>query len=669
MLLTFSPHFRPEIENSPTPKKIKIFTNDCPIADIVSQNPVDKSFVPNEAQFDDAGDDLLVEQESESNEAYAVSNMEDEQMEFADLEQCEEYLEEEAEEDEETFEEDQRQEVEDDIEIKTETMELLPEDFKPFVCLYCEKTFLTRSGRDTHQQIKHKIPEEFNVPDLDPHEFELELPTGELVRAWRCPDCKLVSRRKSHHQTHLIRHAIRRKEEAMKRDIQNTCFVIMKNQTLGESSGDPKEVVQDIIPFEINDQPHRLKSTTITDATTIPKKSKAWFRSVAKCVVVKAMDNSTHFSCSACNSKFQEEPDALLHVQKFGTGLCVSAFCKDCKVVFPSEKSFKRHLGFHLLAPITSSLTYFECMDCRVTFSNQKDLAGHLELHATKKDYKYEPETTTRLDGCEIMLNKLEVEKDRFDFSCAYCMMSGLRPQINLHMTLFHANLICPYDKQEFSRSLGYFMDHMKTKHPELFEGVELTFECPHCHEEFPSKELMKVHCIKCDAKLFKCSHCPKIFALERQLKLHLAAVNGIRNHKCMFCDKSFTNHTEMKIHMRSHTKDKPYTCTFPNCHKTFRTNSHRSAHMDVHNTKKSFQCKVCLVMFQTRGARRIHEKTHASGANTCMLCHRDFRQRSHYVRHVNAVHHIRCNSYNLEEIIENYSKKIDLSESDNSNQ
>lgn len=104
-------------------------------------------------------------------------------------------------------------------------------------------------------------------------------------------------------------------------------------------------------------------------------------------------------------------------------------------------------------------------------------------------------------------------------------------------------------------------------------------------------------------------------------------------------------------------------SCTFPGCEKAFRTNSHRSTHMDLHNSSKSFRCSTCSAMFQTRGSKRIHEKTHNTVLSKCGLCHKDFRQRGHYVRHVNAVHHLQCTSYNLEEVI-SIAKKNEIAES-----
>lgn len=142
-------------------------------------------------------EDLAVEEEKENDfetiEFDGANNLTDEQqMEIAELNISEEYL-----------ESDQGNSI---IDKQEDIMEDSSEDLKPFICLNCDKTFQSRSGRDTHKQLKHKIPGEFYIHNVEADEIETELETGELLRVWKCQKCELVSRKKSHHITHLQRH-------------------------------------------------------------------------------------------------------------------------------------------------------------------------------------------------------------------------------------------------------------------------------------------------------------------------------------------------------------------------------------------------------------------------------------------------------------------------------
>ena len=130
---------------------------------------------------------------------------------------------------------------ESDINILTEELkfddlikqEPATEDSKPFVCHYCEYCFHSRSERDTHQQLNHKILKKLEEQNFEAHELELELETGELLKAWKCPYCSLISRRKHHHQTHLIRHSIREneKELTIKDEEEKPAVVIKKEKS------------------------------------------------------------------------------------------------------------------------------------------------------------------------------------------------------------------------------------------------------------------------------------------------------------------------------------------------------------------------------------------------------------------------------------------------------
>lgn len=502
----------------------------------------------------------------------------------------------------------------------------LRKDHKEFECQLCDRKFASRSGRDTHNQLKHKAPT-LESTSLDEHEIETGLEDGTATKAWKCPICQLVSKKKNHHQTHMIRHAIREKEDAVKQGIQqNEHSTGARSLESVEATTSKTEIKRVLSRVPIN---HTSHVVTIDD----------------------------HFSCSRCKSKFAEVEDAKSHVQKYArTGMCTDALCKDCSVVFSSQKLYKRHVEFHAVSPIVASLGFSVCLNCQIVFGNPSDLEVHLSTN-----HLCETDRTNQLDGAEFVFFDLQPDLSSEDYRCAYCVKTGPKDDVNLHMALFHGSLVCPFDKQEFARYSGYFMEHMKSKHPELFGDVDLNFKCPHCELNFPSKAAKTEHCLKCDAKSFHCTHCDKRFAFERQLKKHMAVVNGIKTHKCDFCEKSFVSRSELNVHMRTHTNERSYFCSFPGCKKSFRTNSHRSAHMDIHNPDKNFKCSECEEIFQTRTLRRLHEKLHVTGSIGCELCQKEFGQRSHYVRHIKRVHHIQCNSLNLEETIRQLNNKDEV--------
>jgi hypothetical protein len=103
------------------------------------------------------------------------SVFEQDEEKLMELSQNEEYLE-----DEEAVSstEDMIDEDKDTFKIKEEPTFALNDALTfSYACDECEKTFRTRSGRDTHVQLKHKIPDDL-VFDIDSHAVEIELESG-----------------------------------------------------------------------------------------------------------------------------------------------------------------------------------------------------------------------------------------------------------------------------------------------------------------------------------------------------------------------------------------------------------------------------------------------------------------------------------------------------------
>lgn len=386
------------------------------------------------------------------------------------------------------------------------------------------------------------------------------------------------------------------------------------------------------------------KSTEIADHDAKAKKNKLSTDSVSVCV---------NYMCSSCMNSYPDEKTANEHIIKFSNNnVCKTCRCDGCSVLLSSEEAFRKHISFHFISRISHMLNYFDCTYCNVAFGNEIDYDKHAKCHTDDENFIYKFEGRAQIDGCEILPR--EVHGDDI-WGCGHCdMQFGSKNDINFHLTLFHANLICPFDKQPYLKSVFYLANHLKTKHADQFCEEEIEFSCPFCNRSFQNRQEMNNHTKECDEKKFSCNHCEKKFALERQLKEHLLIVKGDFKYSCSACNKLFTNKAALTVHARIHTMTKPYICTFEGCNKTFRTNSHRSSHFDTHSETKNFKCQFCDDLFQTRGAKRIHEKSH-SEENICKLCDSVFKQRSHYVRHVNSVHKIKCDSSSLEDMIKSW--------------
>lgn len=326
-----------------------------------------------------------------------------------------------------------------------------------------------------------------------------------------------------------------------------------------------------------------------------------------------------------------------------------------CEVGFRDYKCFtihqKAHENFDAIAP---HLPSHSCNNCRVMFAQEEDLIQHLTQHHNNSDVVLDFLIDRRGSFEEHFLRQLtkqpeasepDVDEESEDlWSCGHCKKKINAMEMKVHLLFFHTNTVfCPLDTRCFegTKQVRLFSDHIRNKHPELFDKNTL-YSCRHCNQSFTTNFEKLAHMKQCDAKLFACeNHCNKRFATEWLLKNHMKQAKGDESrYACETCGKRCVSKSDLQIHNRSHTNERPYSC--PICLKRFKTSANRSSHLDIHDNEKKHECEVCGEKFQTRPILRKHKKKHDEKYQeecVCKICERKYISKPHLLRHVKASH------------------------------
>lgn len=141
----------------------------------------------------------------------------------------------------------------------------------------------------------------------------------------------------------------------------------------------------------------------------------------------------------------------------------------------------------------------------------------------------------------------------------------------------------------------------------------------------------------------FLCTYenCHKSFLTSGNFKSHLNYHSGNNLKKCFHpgCTKSYLHLGKLKAHLRTHIGLKPYSCNFENCQKSFNDKWNLKSHLRSHYGKKGFKCYIddCNLAFVHSHELRKHLNTHSNSRSKffCPKCPVNFTRYTTILVHI----------------------------------
>ncbi|XP_073538372.1 uncharacterized protein [Phyllobates terribilis] len=133
--------------------------------------------------------------------------------------------------------------------------------------------------------------------------------------------------------------------------------------------------------------------------------------------------------------------------------------------------------------------------------------------------------------------------------------------------------------------------------------------------------------------KPFSCSECGKCFTYKSEFVQHHRIHTGEKPYSCSVCGKCFTRKSNLVIHERSHTGEKPFSCS--DCGKCYTDKSKLVKHQKIHTGEKPFSCSECGKCFTEKSKLVKHQKIHTGEKIfSCSECGKCFTEKSKLIIH-----------------------------------
>lgn len=166
----------------------------------------------------------------------------------------------------------------------------------------------------------------------------------------------------------------------------------------------------------------------------------------------------------------------------------------------------------------------------------------------------------------------------------------------------------------------------------------------PDCGMRFAQANALKCHKrTHTKERPYICSFCSKSFSQNTTLKTHIVAKHTGKSLECTIegCSKKFSRSSFLKQHIkRDHESLRDYTCL--ECDKSYKQKSHLDRHVQATHQNIRHECNLCEKSFSKSWSLKMHQFSHSKVQDLpykCSLCSINFHRRDKWLKHMNKEH------------------------------
>ncbi|KAJ8919752.1 hypothetical protein NQ315_006281 [Exocentrus adspersus] len=323
----------------------------------------------------------------------------------------------------------------------------------------------------------------------------------------------------------------------------------------------------------LQSQLDRLKASLTAKFKSTCRENKVWYRKKTFCKRKRiCLDKLPKYKCKLCKKVLCLKNYCLYHVklhQKQGN------LCDVCGNVYRDKKKFLYHCKRHIKRKSNKKIDSFSCANCDKAFRTKSNKTEHENycLGVLPFECKH---CSKRFPSSTKLKNHIKHKHDKkFAVICSICNIGFVK--------------------------VSDYKSHM------VSHSADKKYQCPKCDKTYKTLSNLNFHMKIHNSRLpFNCHVCSKGFMRKEYLEAHINNHNGVKNFNCGQCDKKFVSQKNLDAHSKYHEGTvKRNTCNV--CGKTMTTGFEE--HLRIHNNLREFECKRCLIRFNTKGALSKHLK------------------------------------------------------------